>query len=86
MKTTYENSNQDGEQKVEWWEQADFRSRVTTIYTEGKPPESFPIEDDFIICDFCNATISDFPVPVTFGQYALCKECYKRNFIQGEKE
>lgn len=37
-----------------------------------------PIPDDFIVCDFCDAPIVEFPVPVFCNTHALCPECYRR--------
>lgn len=80
----------DGLQRIEWWDEEEFRGRATCIYTgesaeahlKGVPtreliPETvIPIPDDCILCDFCNESITEFPVPV-FSGYALCPDCYK---------
>jgi len=66
--------------KVEWWDRQDFTGRAIRIRTYN--PETFAIEhqseipfpDSEILCDFCNARIEEFPVPVVEG-YALCKTC-----------
>lgn len=73
MKTTHINTL-DGDTVVEWWEKRDFVSRVTSI-TSGGHTTVIPIPDDSILCDFCNAEIKGFPVPV-ISSYALCKKCF----------
>lgn len=81
MNTTYINTL-DGRTKVEWWEKGEFRGRVSEIYSmsgELEPSEllhRIPIPDDSIICDLCNASIMEFPVPVVWN-HALCEECFK---------
>lgn len=94
MEITYEESTMDGIQKVEWWDKEDFQGRVNKVlgFENAKDffnhnyttIESNPIPDDFIICDFCNSDITEFPAPVTFGHKALCKVCYNKYFIKPE--
>jgi len=73
MKITYI-FTADGKTKVEWWGQERFRNRESRIYTAGTV-HVIPIPDTLILCDFCNAEITEFPVPVLWGSHALCGEC-----------
>jgi len=66
----------DGSVPFEFWDKKDFAGRVTRLISE-EGVESMPIPDDAIVCDFCNASIKEFPVPVFGGTHALCPECYK---------
>lgn len=66
----------DGPVPFEFWDKEDFVGRVTNLIYPGGM-ESMPIPDDAIVCDFCNASIEEFPVPVFNGTHALCPSCYK---------
>ena len=66
----------DGRQEIQWWEKEDFHDRVNSI-TSAEGTRSIPIPDDSVICDFCNDRITEFPVPVYRGSYALCKGCFE---------
>ena len=65
----------DGDQIVEWWSKDEFCDRNIYIFGDNEV-QQISIPDETIICDFCNATIEDFPVPV-FMNHALCKKCYE---------
>lgn len=73
MKITYIQT-EDGRTKVEWWPKEKFRNRATEIFT-AHSYNRIPIPDDVVLCDFCNKRITEFPVPVAWGTYALCAEC-----------
>lgn len=73
MKVTYIRTA-DGRTKVEWWDKDRFTGRVSQIIS-SEGVHTIPIPDDSILCDFCNTRIEEFPVPVAWGTYALCKEC-----------
>lgn len=79
----------DGRTRIEWWERENFQDRSTELYAadsaqdllNGKNLElvdSIPIPDHVVVCDFCNAKIGEYPVPVMRGSYALCTVCYER--------
>jgi len=78
--TTYI-TTEDGKTEIQWWEAEHFYGRSTKIYG-GKTFDSMkletviPIPDTVILCDFCNTRITEFPVPVMNGSYALCKPCF----------
>lgn len=83
MRTTHINTL-DGDTLVEWWEKEDFRGRVSSITSAspvGLVTKVIPIPDDSILCDFRNAEIKEFPVPVIWGTHAACKKCLES--IQG---
>ena len=72
----------DGIQPITWWDKEDFTGRQTTMvsgntYEEmmDNNPQFMPIPDDYIICDYCDAPLTEFPVPVFHG-HALCQACY----------
>lgn len=69
----------DGDTTVEWWEEADFYGRSIRVgdLDTGKIVSVIPVPDNCIVCDFCNVKISEFPVPVLDGIYAVCKACYE---------
>jgi hypothetical protein len=82
---TYINT-EDGRTEVEWWEKAHFHGRVNVMATTDSAEDlithrnlkvisRIPIPDDSILCDFCNAAIVEFPVPVVWN-HALCKKCF----------
>jgi hypothetical protein len=71
---------------VEWWDRADFHGRFTMVVGADENmqpvPDSeqlsvIPVSDDCIICDYCNADLLTFPVPVVGGS-ALCPKCFKK--------
>ena len=71
---------------VEWWDRQDFQGRFNMLVGADEnlqpvaDPEQLtviPVSDDCIICDYCNADLLTFPVPVVGGS-ALCPECFKR--------
>ncbi len=70
----------DGEQEVQWWDKEDFKKRVSSI-TSAAGTTHIPIPDSLIVCDFCNVRITEFPIPVYRGSYALCKECLEDTTI-----
>jgi hypothetical protein len=67
----------DGPANVEYWWSEDFAGRVTTIIT-SRECERIPVPDDFIVCDFCNADIVNWPCAVLRGTDALCPECLEK--------
>lgn len=75
MEVTYVNTL-DGRTKIEWWDKEKFRNRATEIISSDSY-QRIPIPDDVILCDFCNDRITEFPVSVMRGTYALCKECFE---------
>jgi len=70
----------DGRTRIDWWPKELFSGREIAIYTE-KGKQSIPVPDESIICDMCNDSIEEFPVPV-MGSYALCKSCYENAQIK----
>jgi len=60
---------------LEFWPEEKFRDRSMTI-SGGGEVSVIPIPDDSIVCDYCNDSITEFPVPVYQG-YALCPKCWK---------
>ncbi len=76
METTYIQTS-DGKAKVEWWPEEKFRNRATEVFT-AETYERISVPDDVILCDFCNITIEEFPVPVVWGTHALCKPCLEK--------
>jgi len=72
---------------LEFWGKEKFKGRSLKIF--GGPEAVFiPVPDDVILCDFCNAQITEFPVPVYLGN-ALCQKCFKElkeNIEKEEKE
>lgn len=76
METTYIQT-EDGRTMVEWWPKEKFRGRVTEVYTQGSH-DRIPVPDDVILCDFCNVSIVEFPVPVVWGTHAVCNKCLER--------
>ncbi|MCD6318856.1 hypothetical protein J7M02_07310, partial [Candidatus Aerophobetes bacterium] len=56
------------------WEKERFKNRSLKIMG-GSEVISIPVPDDTILCDFCNAQITRFPVPVYLGN-ALCQKCF----------
>lgn len=80
MEKTIAVSRTDGQiYEQELWDKDDFRGRETVILSNGGI-DRIPIPDDVIICDYCNAEIDEFPVPVINGN-ALCQKCYQKYFI-----
>lgn len=75
MEITYIQT-EDGKIKVEWWPKEKFANRVTEVISSAHY-DRIPIPDDSILCDFCNERITEFPVPVVWSSYALCKGCLK---------
>lgn len=71
----------DGYQPFWFYEKDDFKGRVTKFYTgqlgNMQLEKATPIPDDYIVCDFCSTSITEFPVPVFHGK-ALCPKCFKR--------
>jgi hypothetical protein len=80
LKITYINTA-DGITKVELWDKADFMNRSSSVLA-GATLTVIPIPDDCVLCDFCNAEIKEFPVPVV-EKYALCKKCYEKIQVKG---
>lgn len=74
MQTATFIDTEDGREEIQWWNKEDFHGRVTSI-TSSVGTHSIPIPDSTILCDFCNGRITEFPVPIYRGSYALCKEC-----------
>jgi hypothetical protein len=69
------NTKFDGVQTVEFWTKEEFHDRDIKIYSRDEV-QVIKVPDETIICDFCNSTIEDFPVPIIFNN-ALCKKCYE---------
>jgi len=59
---------------LELWDKERFKNRSLKILG-GPEVASIPVPDDVILCDFCNAQITEFPVPVYLGN-ALCAKCF----------
>ncbi len=76
------NTKLDGIQPFEFWDKEDFQDRTMKFYSgnlgDMKLDKESPIDDNFIICDFCSEDIKEFPVPVFRGSHALCPKCYQR--------
>ena len=70
---------------LEFWGKDKFKNRSLNIW--GSPNEviSIPVPDDVILCDACNANITEFPVPVYLGN-ALCPKCFRELEKNIEKE
>ena len=66
----------DGEEEVQWWDPEDFRNRTASI-TSRSGVHSLKIPDNSVVCDFCNDRITEYPVPVYRGSYALCTRCFE---------
>ena len=72
---------------VEWWDVSDFRGRFNMVMpadehmrplvADSGDLKVIPVADDCIICDYCNADLTIFPVPVLGGS-ALCPDCFKK--------
>jgi len=78
MRITYIMTD-DGPTRVEWWPEEKFRGRVIGISSvggDGIDATAIPVPDDSILCDLCNAEITEFPVPVLWGTHAVCEDCY----------
>jgi len=58
---------------LEFWDKERFKNRSLKIMG-GPEVVSIPVPDNVVICDFCNAQITEFPVPVYLGN-ALCQKC-----------
>lgn len=69
---------------LEFWGRERFKNRSLKILG-GPKPVSIPVPDDAVLCDFCNAKITEFPVPVYLGN-ALCPKCFKEVKEDIEKE
>lgn len=79
-------TKEDGIQPFYWKEKEHFKGRVTEVYSGNTfdsmvLDKSIPIPDDSILCDFCNTSITEFPVPVFRNSYALCPACFKRTIV-----
>jgi len=59
---------------LEFWDKERFKNRSLKIMG-GPKIVSIPVPDNVVICDFCNAQITEFPVPVYLGN-ALCPKCF----------
>lgn len=75
---------EDRPEVVEWWEVKDFRGRFNMFCPQDEAGriiqaevEIMPIADDCIVCDYCNADLVAFPVPVV-GSDALCPGCFRK--------
>lgn len=53
-------------QDLEFWDKERFKSRSLKV-AGGAEVVSIPVPDDVILCDFCNAQITEFPVPMYLG-------------------
>ncbi len=60
---------------LEFWRKEKFKNRSLKIMG-GPEIVSIPVPDNVILCDFCNAQIIKFPIPVYPGN-ALCPKCFK---------
>lgn len=58
---------------LEFWDKERFKNRSLNIMG-GSEVVSIPVPNDAILCDFCNAQITEFPVAVYLGN-ALCPKC-----------
>ena len=58
---------------LEFWNKERFKNRSLKVMG-GPEIVSISVPDDVILCDFCNAQITKFPVPVYLGN-ALCPKC-----------
>lgn len=61
---------------LEFWGKERFRHRSIKIQF-GEEIDVIPIPDDVVVCDFCNAEITEFPVPVYLNN-ALCQRCFQK--------
>ena len=84
----------EGRTEDQWWEREDFHGRSSSVYKfetvedaiKGKNLELLafsPVPDDLVICDLCNERITEFPVPVVTGSYALCGVCLEEIKVKG---
>lgn len=62
-------------ENLEFWGKEKFKNHSLKIMG-GPEIVSIPVPDDVILCDFCNAKITGFPVPIYLGN-ALCPKCFK---------
>lgn len=72
--------------KFEYWDKERFRGRVINLYSE-KGVTVIQVADSEIICDLCNAFITDFPVAM-YMRFAYCKKCekeQKESWVRGEE-
>jgi len=78
MKLIYVNT-EDGKTSVQLWEASDFQDRHTRVINldTGVTETDIVIPDNLVICDFCNEQVTEYPVPVLWGSYALCPKCFK---------
>lgn len=67
---------------IEWWDRSDFHGRINLVCPQDEKDQIIqdevtiiPVEDDCIVCDWCNADITLFPVPVLESS-ALCPGCF----------
>jgi len=85
IKVTYITTD-DGLTRVEWRPKEEFMGRSNRMYTAESTKDLLrgtnlslvsviPVPDDSIVCDLCNAKIEEYPVPVVWDSYALCKKC-----------
>lgn len=64
------------------------RFKNPTLKIMGGPKAIFfPVPHDVILCDFCNAQITEFPVAVYLGN-AMCLKCFAelKKDIKAKKE
>jgi len=62
---------------LEFWGEERFLNRSIKISgLKGEDATEIPVPDNEIVCDFCNAEITEFPVPVYLGN-ALCPKCFQ---------
>ena len=72
-------------QPIEWWPAGRFAGRCNVVESSHIDSEGhthidrkrIEVPDDTVICDACNADISEFPVCVV-GTRALCRDCRER--------
>ena len=65
----------EGIEDLEFWDKERFKNCSLKIMG-GPKIVSIPVPHDVILCDFCNAQITEFPVAVYLGN-ALCPKCFR---------
>lgn len=80
-------------QPIEWWQVTDFQGRTNKVTSADEKyghtyvtEHLIPIPDNEVVCDVCNAEVTEFPCPVV-NKYALCSSCRKGwNIKSGDEE
>jgi len=71
--------------QIKWVNRDHFKGRKVSIISlvkEGKVKQvDFPIDDNLIVCDFCNKDLNveygpQDLIPI-YTNYAMCKKCFK---------